>query len=124
MAWPLVMAAVVAACSYTQLVNGRLAAEDGALGVECTVRVHDPRLDLEDACGVQGSESYSIIAGPVPTGGGFRCRVSGNLDEVFEVRVRCPGYAPLNVPLPVESCAGSLFGGCDDIDMGTLTVRR
>jgi hypothetical protein len=63
-------------------------------------------------------------AGPwvVLTGSEIRCSVSGNVDRVYEVRVRCPGYLPLNQPLAVEAC--SIFESCDDIDLGTLTVRR
>ena len=79
--------------------------------------------DARDRCGVADASGYVTPESVVPLGERFRCVVSANTDEVYEVQVQCPGYAPLDVLLPVGSCAG-LFGGCDDIDMGTLVVRR
>lgn len=119
------MAAVAVACSYRYIVDGRLAVEDGVVGIECSMVIYDPRLDiLRDDCGIPDPEGYRALPSLVPTGGRFQCQVSANVDVVYEVRVRCPGYAPLDVPLPVGSCAGRLFGGCDDIDLGQLIVRR
>ena len=122
---PLMMAAVTAACSYRYIVDGRLAAEDGAVGIECSMVIHDPRLDIVlDDCGIPDPEGYRALPSPIPTGGRFQCQVSGNVDVVYEIRIRCPGYAPLDVPLPVEACGRGFSFGCDGIDLGTLLVRR
>lgn len=108
----------LAACSYFYDVTGRLAAEDGAVGAACSLAVYDGPI-LERACLAEGTRSEAI-----PLGGRFECHPSGNLDAVFELQARCPGYAPLDLALPVKSCAGSVFGGCDDIELGTLRLRR
>ena len=120
----LVTAATLARCSAQYLVEGRLAADDGMTGVECSVAVEDPDSPgLRYECGIPGSD-YAVTFGPVPLGDRFRCKISSSVDDVFEVQVRCPGYTPLDVPLPVEPCPGRLFGACEDVDMGTLVVHR
>jgi hypothetical protein len=113
---------VLAACSYFYRVTGDLAAEDGVTGVACSVAVYDGT-HLEATCMAEGAAPPHGDE-TIGLGGRFHCHPSGNLDAVFELRVRCPGYAPLDHPLVVRSCAGSFFGGCDDIDVGTLVVRR
>jgi hypothetical protein len=119
----LAAALVAAACSWSLALDGRLTAEDGATGVTCAVTALDTRVGAVDPCGAPRADG-GVAAGPVVTGSAFRCRVSANVAATFVLQVRCPGYAPLDVPVPVESCAGRLFGGCDDIDVGALLVRR
>ena len=124
-ALPLAVAPAAVACSFSYRVNGQLAAEDGATGVECSIGVQDLDIDPpygRDACRAE-ADGRAPETEAIPLGSRFRCRVDGDTDGEFEVQVRCPGYAPLDVPLVVEACT-SFFRGCDDIELGTLTVRR
>jgi hypothetical protein len=119
----MLLAALAVACSYSHDVVGRLAAEDGAVGVACTVTVRRPDYVDPDECGSRDDDGL-FHSGPIPLGGTFLCRVSGNVERMYELAATCPGYARLVVPFEVASCAGSWFGGCDEIDLGTVTVRK
>ena len=91
----------------------------------CTVAAGDFNFPGEN----RGSCGPSDLGGQAPDGAlvfleqRFTCRVSANVDEVFVVQVRCPGYAPLDVRVVSDACTG-LFSSCDDIELGTLVVRR
>jgi hypothetical protein len=118
-----VVAAAAVACSYSHDVVGRLAAEDGTVGVACVVTVGEREWRQPDECGSRDADGL-FHAGPIPLGGTLLCRVSGNVERIYELTAACPGYARLVVPFEVASCAGSWFGGCDEIDLGTVTVRK
>jgi len=112
-------AAAVASCYRGYAIEGRLVGADGARGARCHVFVAVPTRPEG-----QGSECIAPDVSPpsgagerwVPLGSAFRCGASySTLAE--ELRVRCPGYAPLDVPL--ASCNAD----CDDVDLGVLLVE-
>ena len=117
-------AAVAVGCSSSRDIRGRLSAADAAAGITCAVTAH--RADFADAhpdvCRMEDPAARHPGAA-VPLGARFACRVSANVDHVYVVRARCPGYAPVEVTVPTGAC-GRLFGGCDPIEIGTLLVRR
>ncbi len=121
----LAAAAVSVACSAGRDIGGRLMAEDGAADVACTVRAtgFDFPSEFGGTCGAEGLATQPPEGAIVLTGDRFRCRVSANTTRVLVVQVRCGGYEPLDVRVVSESCAG-LFSACDDIELGTLVVRR
>ena len=118
-------AAVAVACSAGRDVRGRLMAEDGAADVACTVRAtgFDFPSEFGGTCGAEGLATQPPEGAIVLTGERFRCQVSANTTRVLAIQVRCGGYQPLDVRVVSESCAG-LFSGCDDIELGTVVVRR
>lgn len=109
------------ACYRSYKVEGRLVASDGAIGTRCEVTVGDAYTS-EGA----GYECFSPeipprdIDGPwiVLTGSRFSCQVSyGAGDDELRLRVRCPGYAP------VDHRFAGCNSGCEDIDLGTILVE-
>ena len=112
-----VAALAAVACYRGYAVQGRLMASDGNRGVRCEVHVAEPSY-VEGA----GNECSSLEVPPgdarpwiVPTGTTFRCIVSYR-SGVQHLRVRCPGYAP--VDMPIAGCDSS----CDDVDLGVVVV--
>jgi hypothetical protein len=114
--------AVHAGCSWFRHVTGRLSADDGNTAAVCAVSVFQGTFE-EDRCLVARTAPADQVTA-IPLGGRFQCSVSANVDELYELQVTCPGYPPLVRELSVESCAGTWFGGCDDVDLGTLVVTR
>ena len=111
------------ACSYEYQVLGQLAADDGAVGVACSVAVRWSTPNATpDRCRLAGTP-WQEFDPVIPLGGTFRCSVSGNVARAYELQVRCPGCALLDQPFAVEGCT-ALFSNCDDIQLGTLVLRR
>jgi hypothetical protein len=116
------VAAVHVACSYSRRLIGRVTADDGNTGVACAATVFQGTFE-EDRCRLAGSDPFDQVTA-IPLGERFTCSVSANKDELYELQVNCPGYRPLVREVPLEGCAGSWFGGCDDVDLGALVVAR
>lgn len=107
----------VAACYRGYAVQGRLVASDGNRGVQCDVRVAEPS-HVEGAGGECSSPEFppgDVRPWIVPTGSGFRC-VVGYDAQVQQLRVRCPGYAPVDHPF--AGCDSD----CDDVVLGVVVV--
>ena len=112
-------ATAVASCYRGYAIEGRLAGADGVRGARCDVFVAVPTRPEG-----QGSECISPDVSPasgagerwVPLGSAFRC-VASYSTQAEELRVRCPGYAPRNVPL--ASCNAD----CEDVDLGVIVVE-
>lgn len=114
--------AVHVACSYFSRVIGRVSGDDGGTTVACSVKVFEGTWE-EDTCRVHrtpAAEQQHAIT----LGGRFECTVNSNVDRVYELQVACPGYQTLVRDFPVESCAGSFFRACEDVDVGTLVMTR
>lgn len=108
-----------AACYRGYAVEGILIAADGRRGVSCAVTVAEPRFAEGAGHDCSSPEMPPTDAtGPfvVPTGSRFRCVVSYGA-AIQHLRVRCPGYVP--VEQPIEGCDSD----CGDVDLGAIMVQ-